>query len=79
MREEGAKGAVVYRVFHFASGLWNRLLISNISLISAGVAFYAMLAVFPGLYHGADSFVPEAAISRRLQRSFLTALGDALR
>jgi acetyl esterase/lipase len=37
------------------------------------------LAVFPGLYHGADSFVPEAAISRRLQRSFLTALGDALR
>lgn len=49
MREEGAKGAVVHRVFHFASGLWNRLLISNISLISAGVAFYAMLALFPGL------------------------------
>jgi acetyl esterase/lipase len=37
------------------------------------------LAVFPGMYHGGDSFVPEAAISRRLQRSFLAALGDALR
>ncbi|MEM8767127.1 MAG: alpha/beta hydrolase [Pseudomonadota bacterium] len=37
------------------------------------------LAVFPGLYHGADMFVPDAAISRRLQRSFLAALGDALR
>ena len=37
------------------------------------------LAVFPGLYHGGDSFVPGAAVSRRLQRSFLAALADALR
>jgi len=37
------------------------------------------LAVFPGLYHGGDAFVPAAAVSRRLQRSFLAALGDALR
>ncbi|MGD8417546.1 MAG: alpha/beta hydrolase [Pseudomonadales bacterium] len=36
------------------------------------------LALFPGLYHGGDMFVPDAAISRRLQRSFLAALGDAL-
>ncbi|NJN52746.1 MAG: alpha/beta hydrolase [Gammaproteobacteria bacterium] len=37
------------------------------------------LAVFPGLYHGGDVFVPNAAVSQRLQRSFLAALGDALR
>ena len=35
------------------------------------------LAVFPGLYHGGDLFVPEARISRRLQSSFLKALADA--
>jgi acetyl esterase/lipase len=37
------------------------------------------LAVFPGLYHGGDMFVPGAAVSQRLQRSFLAALADALR
>jgi acetyl esterase len=37
------------------------------------------LAVFPGLYHGGDMFVPNAAISRRLMRSVLAALADALR
>ncbi|MGE0625583.1 MAG: alpha/beta hydrolase [Pseudomonadales bacterium] len=37
------------------------------------------LAVFPGLYHGGDAFVPTAAVSRRLQQSFLAALSDALR
>ncbi len=36
------------------------------------------LAVFPGLYHGADSFVPAAKISNRLNQSFLRALKDAL-
>jgi acetyl esterase len=45
-------------------------------LIAAGVA--TELAVFPGLYHGADLFVPGARVSRRLQRSFLQALADAL-
>lgn len=37
------------------------------------------LAIFPGLYHGGDAFVPQAAVSRRLQQSFLAALRDALR
>ena len=45
-------------------------------LIAAGVP--TELAVFPGLYHGADIFVPEASVSRRLQQSFLRALADAL-
>lgn len=35
-------------------------------------------ALFPGLYHGGDSFVPGARVSRRLGESFLRALGDAL-
>ena len=35
-------------------------------------------ALFPGLYHGGDSFVPTARVSRRLNESFLRALGDAL-
>jgi len=46
-------------------------------LSAAGVP--CELAVFPGLYHGGDAFVPDAAVSRRLQRSFLAALADALR
>lgn len=33
----------------FSHSLLDRLLRANISLISAGVAFYAMLAIFPGL------------------------------
>ena len=45
-------------------------------LIAAGVP--CEMSVFPGLYHGADSFVPNARISRRLNRSFLHALDDAL-
>ena len=35
------------------------------------------LAVFPGLYHGADSFVPNAKVSQRLNASFLGALKHA--
>jgi acetyl esterase/lipase len=46
-------------------------------LIAAGVP--CELAVFPGLYHGGDMLVPGAAVSQRLQRSFLAALSDALR
>lgn len=37
------------------------------------------IAVFPGMYHGADMMVPNAGVSRRLNQSFLAALGDALR
>lgn len=37
------------------------------------------LAVFPGMYHGGDGFVPRATISRRMQRSYLAALEDALK
>jgi acetyl esterase len=37
------------------------------------------LAVFPGLYHGGDMFVPGASVSQRLHKSMLAALADALR
>ena len=37
------------------------------------------LALFPGMYHAGEVFTPTAAISRRLNRSFLHALSDALR
>lgn len=36
------------------------------------------LAVFPGLYHGGDIFVPHARISRRLTASMLSALAFGL-
>ncbi|MGI9622267.1 MAG: alpha/beta hydrolase [Acidimicrobiales bacterium] len=36
------------------------------------------LAVFPGLYHGGDLFVPGAQVSRRLEESYLRALRHAL-
>lgn len=45
-------------------------------LTKSGVA--TELAVFPGLYHGADLFVPNNPISQRLQQSFLRSLADAL-
>jgi len=35
------------------------------------------LSVFPGVYHAAESFVPEAKVSQRLTQSFLRALKDA--
>ena len=37
------------------------------------------LAVFPGVYHAAESFAPAAKISKRLKASFMSALGDAFR
>lgn len=46
-------------------------------LTDAGVG--CELAVFPGLYHGADSFLPEAKVSQRLQKSFLAALRDGFK
>lgn len=45
-------------------------------LINAGIP--TELAVFPGLYHAAESFVPSARVSKRLTSSFLTALDHAL-
>ncbi len=45
-------------------------------LITAGIA--CELAVYPGLYHGADSFVPKARVSRRLNEAFMRALTDSL-
>ncbi len=35
------------------------------------------LAVFPGVYHAAESFVPSAKVSQRLNASFMSALSDA--
>ncbi len=45
-------------------------------LMTAGVT--TELAVFPGLYHGGDLFVPDAGVSQRLHQSFLAALAHAL-
>ena len=45
-------------------------------LIDAKVA--CELAVYPGLFHGADSFLPTAKTSQRLERSFLHALAQRL-
>ena len=36
------------------------------------------LAVFPGLYHAADTFLFDAKISQRLHHSMMSALRDAI-
>lgn len=36
------------------------------------------LAVFPGMYHAGESFVPNAAVSQRMNQSILSALTHAL-
>ena len=36
------------------------------------------LSVYPGLFHGGDSFMPQAAVSQRLERGFLDALAQRL-
>jgi len=46
-------------------------------LDEAGVS--CELAVFPGVYHAAESFAPQAKVSKRLNASYLSALADALR
>ena len=46
-------------------------------LMEAGVG--CELSVYPGLFHGGDSFMPQAAVSQRLERGFLHALGQRLR
>ena len=45
-------------------------------LASSGVA--TELAVFPGVYHAAEAFAPEAAVSQRMTQSFMAALKDSL-
>lgn len=45
-------------------------------LLAAGVP--CEFSIFPGLYHGADSFIPTARVSRRLNKAFLQALDHAL-
>jgi acetyl esterase len=45
-------------------------------LIAADVP--SELALFPGVFHSAETFVPGARVSQRLQQSFLRALGDGL-
>ena len=45
-------------------------------LIEAGVS--CDLTVHAGLFHGADSFAPQAGVSQRLEQGFLLALGQRL-
>ncbi|MCY3934861.1 MAG: alpha/beta hydrolase [Anaerolineaceae bacterium] len=45
-------------------------------LMAAGVP--TELAVYPGVYHGAETLVPQAAVSRRMRRDYLDALKRAL-
>ncbi|MDH3644702.1 MAG: alpha/beta hydrolase [Gammaproteobacteria bacterium] len=45
-------------------------------LIAAGVP--SELAVFPGVFHAAEVFVPQAKVSQRLHVSFMRALRDML-
>ena len=39
----------VNRARHVLSGLWTRVGERNVALVSAGIAFYAMLTIFPGV------------------------------
>ena len=45
-------------------------------LVAAGVA--TELAVFPGVYHAAENFTPDAPVSIRMKNAIFCALGDAL-
>jgi acetyl esterase/lipase len=45
-------------------------------LMAAGVP--TQLEVFPGVFHAAENFVPEAKISQHMRSSYLKALGRAL-
>ena len=44
--------------------------------MAAGVS--TQLEVFPGVFHAAENFVPEAKISQRMRSSYLNALNRAL-
>jgi membrane protein len=48
-RQYAAMIATVYALSDFAKAIWNRIGAGHFGLIAAGVAFYAMFAVFPGL------------------------------
>ena len=45
-------------------------------LMAAGVP--TELEVYPGMYHGAESFVPTAAVSQRMRQGYLDALKRAI-
>lgn len=45
-------------------------------LMAAGVP--CELSVYPGLFHGADAFMPTAAVCQRLEKSFQSALAQRL-
>ncbi|GHA45054.1 alpha/beta hydrolase [Photobacterium aphoticum] len=45
-------------------------------LMAAGVP--TELAVFPGMYHGSQVFVPDAPVSQKMRNAYLSALKDAL-
>lgn len=45
-------------------------------LMAAGVP--TQLAVFPGVYHGGQMFVPTATVSQRMINTYMSALKDAL-
>ncbi|GAB3515419.1 alpha/beta hydrolase [Photobacterium alginatilyticum] len=45
-------------------------------LMAAGVP--TELAVFPGMYHGGQVFVPDAPVSQQMRGAYLSALKDAL-
>jgi acetyl esterase/lipase len=44
-------------------------------LMASGVP--TQLAVFPGMYHGGQVFVPDATVSQRMKRTYINALEDA--
>ncbi|WP_061009022.1 alpha/beta hydrolase [Vibrio sp. CUB2] len=45
-------------------------------LMDAGVS--TELAVFPGVYHGGQMFVPDASVSKQMSKSYINALQNAL-
>lgn len=45
-------------------------------LMAAGVP--TQLAVFPGMYHSGEAFVPNALVSQRMIKAYITALEDAV-
>jgi acetyl esterase/lipase len=45
-------------------------------LMAAGVP--TQLAVFPGMYHGGQDFVPDAKVSQRMRNTYIDALEEGV-